>query len=285
MLSLRKFVRSLSRTIQIPQTEGAFKMSRFVKTAASIGLAVALTALMGLAAKGAKPGDKSSGKTYPIPAVIDFVPAQGSVNTPGLTGDGGGSYLDGEQNVSAFFFSGTRNAGLYTQADSNLTAIRHLFLDLFSPIQTLGSGPFAGTSTETSGNITAQINQNMLDDVSGQLTCCSANGLMTIQYGDPARYGAVSLFFPDPQDRNLQWKMVWGPATGSCLETSVNSTNDIWQVNTGSGSSVEGCAGQSGHPNGPDVAALYSASTTTRKVTWSAPDYYHVPFQFTIKAK
>lgn len=251
-------------------------MRNFVKTAASVGLAVALTALMGLAAKAAKPGGGSNGKTYPIPAVIDFVPAQGSASTPGLAGDGGGSYVDGEQNVSAFFFSGTRNAGLYTQADSNVSAQRYLFLDL--------SDPAPGYLPGTSGTITAQINQNMLDDVSGQLTCCSANGLMTIQYGDPARYGAVSLFFPDPQGRNLQWKMVWGPATGSCLETSVNSTNDVWTVNTGS-SSVEGCAGQSGLPTGPDVAALYSASTTTRKVSWTPQGYYHVPFLFTIRAK
>ncbi len=260
-------------------------MSRFVKTAASVGLAVALTALMGLAAKGAKPGDKSSGKTYPIPAVIDFSPAQGTAGNPGLAGDGVGSYEDGLLNVSAFFFSGTRNAGLYTQADSNLAAQRYLFLDLSYPAQTpLGSAPFTGTS----GNITAQINQNMLDDVSGQLTCCSANGLMTIQYGDPARYGAVSLFFPDPQGRNLQWRMIWGPATGSCLETSVNPTNNLWQVNTGSGTSlVPGCTGQSGLPVGLDVAALYSAPTTNthKSVSWSAQGYYHVPFLFTIHVK
>lgn len=252
-------------------------MNRFLKAALPTGLAVTLSIVSALSVQGAKPAS-GAGKTLPIPAVIDFI----SISGAGMTNDGKGSYSDGQQNVSAFFFEGTRNAGLYTQADPGVAATRTLALNLSNPIGIPGVSPFSGPS----GVINAQINQNMLDDISGQLTCCSANGLKTIQFGDPARYASVSLFFPDPQGRNLQWKMVWGPATASCLETSVNLTNDIWQVNTGNGASlIPGCAGQSGLPHGSDVATVYSASTTSRKVTWSVQGYYHVPFQFTIRVQ
>ncbi len=79
--------------------------------------------------------------------------------------------------------------------------------------------------------------------------------------------------------------MVWGPTTGSCLETAVNSTNNVWQVNTASGSEIPGCSGQSGFPAGLDVVVLYSDDTNSRKQVWEKQGYYRVPFQFTIQAQ
>ena len=125
-------------------------MTKFLKTALPAGLAVALSVMSAFTINGAKPPSGGSGKTAPIPAVIDMLPIPG----PGLTNDGKGSYLDGQQNVSAFFFSGTRNAGLLTQANVNQAASRHLHLDLSNPVTPPGLTPFAGTS----GAIVAQKN-------------------------------------------------------------------------------------------------------------------------------
>jgi hypothetical protein len=248
--------------------------------------------------------------TGPIAAIINFygAPLQPAADFPGLHADNPAApvpfpvvpgtptenYVDGTQNVAAYFFDGTHNAGLDTRASTSQPMVRQLYLDLSSYILILdpSTPPFAAGTT--AGKITAHLSQNMLDpDASGNLVCCSANGLMTIKPGDPARYGQLVAYWDDPAGRNLQWQLAWtagAAGTGSCLETSVDGSGSVWTVNT------VGYAGITANPStAPNCTADYDKAKLSSAITggkgkglaptWKLQGYYSVPFAFTIRQK
>jgi hypothetical protein len=263
-----------------------------------------LGAALGLAVVALYAG-KSSG---PIPAIINFYGAQLRNPTgpfPGLHADNPNppsaptvdmntpseDYVDGTQNVAAFFFSGTRNAGMTMPADSRQPIGRSLYLDFSSPISILDplTPPFLGSATNGLVGTGVSISQNMLvDDGNGNLICCagSGNGLMFLKPGDPTRYAQLALFWTDPT-RNLSWTLVWGTrALGSCLQTSVNTPGDIWTVNTYPAgtdplSLHSGCR----RPDGNFDVGQLSYAPTRGKGPSGIQGYYHLPFLLTIKQK
>jgi hypothetical protein len=245
-----------------------------------------------------------------LPAIINFYgPAPQTVPLafPGLHADqplnDGPStpthdYVNGPQNVAAYFYGKTGgNAGLDTTAVSSQPTVRYLYLDLFSAVFAVSGSPYPFLSGTTAGTITAHISQNLLHaDASGNLVCCGGTtgfGLTTItpqtMISNP-QYGEMAVFWPDPVNRNRQWKIVWGgdQSMSSCLQTSVNTNGDVWTVNTfgyPSGTIPPNlplsCA--SGvNPSDHDIAALLYAPTKGN-VTWTLQGNYHVPFSFTIK--
>lgn len=203
-------------------------------------------------------------------------------------------YVDGSQNVSAFFFA-TGNAGMQTSATSSQPTIRQLYIDLASPISVLRSDvpPFAASTTSALVS-NVSLTQNMLYVSNGMLVCCGSNGLWTLGLpGAPPspRYGTMFISWPDFTGRNIQWQLQWGPAStqltlGSCLQTSVNSGGTVWTVNT------VGYPGVSASPatlppctSEYDKAALMFAPLKKGNVAWTLQGYYHVPFSFVIQKK
>src|ERR1041385_6378579 len=162
--------------------------------------------------------------TGPIPAIINFYGAQlrPAGPFPGLHSDQPNppsaatvdpttpteDYVDGTQNVSAFFFSGTENAGMTMPTVTSQPVGRYLYLDFSSPISILDptTPPFLGSATNGLVGTGVSISQNMLrPDASGNLVCCagSGSGLKFVKPGDAPRYGQMALFWSDPAGRSL----------------------------------------------------------------------------------
>jgi len=250
-----------------------------------------------------------------LPAIINFygpAPQTLTLPFPGLHADSPFSdlpttptndYADGKQNVAAYFYGKAGgNAGLDTTATTSQPTVRYLYLDLSSPVSTVSGTPYPFPGMPTSGTghtVTVHISQNLLHpDATGTLVCCGGTtgfGLTTItpsnMLSNP-QYGQMGVFWSDPANKNLQWKLEWGPAglnaLDSCLQTSVNSAGTAWTVNTfgyPSGTipaNLPPPCSTGPNPSDHDVAALYFAPTKG-SVTWQLEGYYHVPFSFTIK--
>jgi hypothetical protein len=246
-----------------------------------------------------------------LPAIINFygpAPQTLANGFPGLHADQPLSddpatttdnYVNGTQNVAAYFYGKAGgNAGLDTTATSRQPVQRYLYLDLSAEVSRVPNTPYPFLSGTTAGRIAAaHISQNLLHaDASGNLVCCGGTtgfGLTTItpsnMLSNP-QYGEMAVFWPDPVNQNRQWKIVWGgdQSMSSCLHTSVNSTGDLWTVNTfgyPSGqipTNLPQSCSQGPNSSDHDVAAVLYAPTKGN-VTWTLEGYYHAPFSFTIQ--
>lgn len=270
----------------------------------------------GLAALGLWAMTVNAGNTANnLPGIINFygpAPQTLTLPFPGLHADlpfsddpttSTNDFVNGSQNVAAYFYGKAGgNAGLDTTASTGQPTVRYLYLDLSSPVSTVSGtpDPFPGMPTGGTGHtVTVHISQNLLHpDTTGTLVCCGGTtgfGLTTITpsnlLSDP-QYGEMAVFWPDPANKNLQWKLQWGPAginaLDSCLQTSVDSTGTVWKVNTfgyPSGTpptNLPPPCSTGPNPSDHDVAALFFAPTKG-SVTWTLKGYYNVPFSFTIK--
>jgi hypothetical protein len=212
------------------------------------------------------------------PAIINFI--DGDVSLYRFQSDFnfartglGPAYVDGVNNVHAFFFP-SGNAGLNTTANTSQSAQRWLYLDLTVPVPgTVPLGALFPFNGSTAGLITASLSHQTLRFDGANWVCCGT-GLLNMTVGTTI-YSRMGVTFPDPLGRALTWTIKWGtgvanPAYASNLVTTENPAG-LWTIGTATGN---------------DFAELDSQSVVHGKSgSPIVQGYFHVPFQFTIQQK
>ena len=206
------------------------------------------------------------------PAIITY---SGSPSSPfaGTTqlrfySDGLGSYVDGIDGVSAFYFP-SGNAGLNTESSTT----RALMLDL--SVLAPNSSPSAGAPFPFGNGTVGSVRVNL----SQQLLSCSSGSCAGLLGMPPGATGSarIGLTFPDPQGRAYLWTIKWGSGV----------TNSAYACNLFTSRSVDGITWTIDNidPSSTcDYAELdYQSTAKGKSGTPIVVAYYDLPFQFTIQ--
>src|SRR5438552_2948067 len=203
------------------------------------------------------------------PAIITYTdPSPTDPTIYRFYSDGAGAYVDGNANVSAFFFP-SGNAGLNTTASST----RMLTLDLSAPLSSPSTGTPYPFSNGTVGLVTVNLSHQLLNS---NAACCQGGGLLGMA-NRATGLSRIGLSFPDPQGRAYLWTIKWGSGVTNSnytcnLFTSRSADGSYWTIdNIDPSSDSRHCA-----------ELDYQSTAHGKSGTLTVYGYFDLPFKFTI---
>jgi hypothetical protein len=210
-------------------------------------------------------------KATDTPAIITYTDPSSTGPIIRFYSDGLGSYIDGTNAVSAFFFP-SGNAGLNTES----SATRTLTLDLSAPLTSPAVGAPFPFNAGTAGSMTLSLSQQLLNSNG---TCCQSGGLLGMAPGATG-LSRIGLTFPDPQGRAYLWTIKWGSGVTdsayTCnLYTTRSADGSYWTIDN-----IDPLLS-----SGTCAELDYQSTVKGKSGTLIVYGYFALPFQFVMQEK